>query len=155
MELLLPTGDFRLLEVRRNLVGGLPKVHGIALVAGGVSYHLNGEAGFRGFLRALAGRPDPLSLALLFVRYRAPEILGEWPVELITRADQLHPLLAESAAEVELIVSSDAIEFTTQLESPTEAGSMLLGLDRWRVSLGGTGIHVEGERLARRTVAAR
>jgi hypothetical protein len=152
-EFVLPEGSPRIFEAQRHLPGALTRVRGIAMLPGGRSFHLNDETGFAGFLGATEPRPDPLALAMLLARYRAPELLGEWPVELVTDEAQLDPGLPPGAP-LELVADADVVEFTTQFRSPTEGGAVLLGLDRWRVSLR-DGLAAEIEELGRALVPRR
>lgn len=134
VEFLLEASEYDIYEATLHIfvVGGMPRAHGFAVFEGGESVYLNREGGFATF--AIETRPSPLSLALLLVRHRAPELLGEWPVELLTRGN-LDLRLADLDLPVPFSVEDDLVAFTTQFRSPDEHGRLALGIHRWVVQM--------------------
>lgn len=129
-ELLLPPGLI-IVEARPDLFGVPVRRQAFVWLESGGPVALHEEAGFAAFLGVAADQLDPLTLALIAVAYRVPFVLDDWPVTLVTGADDLHEALAGHGLPIDLAARAGGVDFTTELRAPIETGELEVGLDRW------------------------
>ena len=116
---------------------------GLAIAADGSTWDLNDDAGCRGFLRAFGPALDPLAVALVLVRYRVPDLIGEPSARLATGPADLAPALRDARLPLGLGVEPGRVAFTTAFAAGGRAGA-----DRW-VAATGDAASLRGEPLAR------